>query len=146
MHAKIIDFCEKSDFETSTQINNAAIELGNIFVHAADLSLKRRKPKTKAKTQKKWYDKDLASMRKNLIDFGKVYSSFPKDPYVKNHFYKLYREYNKSRKYKSKKFKSDILEKLETLNEDNPKLYWKLIKDLQDQNYDSATASLDMSF
>jgi hypothetical protein len=31
--------------------------------------------------------------RLNLINYGKIYSKFPRDNYVKNHYNKLQREY-----------------------------------------------------
>ena len=57
----------------------------------------------------KWFDKDLKQLRFNLINYGKIYIKFPKDPVVKNHFNKLYREYNKQRKYKCKSYKENTL-------------------------------------
>lgn len=98
-------------------------------------SLKKNKKITTK--NKKWFDNDLRSSRQNLINFGKVYTKYPKDPYVKNHFYKLYREYNKTRKMKRRIYKSNLLHELETLNEDNPKMYWKMINELQEKQIDS---------
>ena len=100
--------------------------------------LKKGGTKTKnKKTHKNWFDSDLKQLRLNLINYGKVYSKYPNDPLVKNHAYKLYREYNKCRKAKKKLYKSKLLHELETLHKDNPKLYWKMINDLQDKSYDS---------
>jgi len=84
----------------------------------------------------KWFDKDLKQLRFNLINYGKIYTKFPKDPVVKNHFYKLYREYNKQRKYKCKSYKENMLQEIENLHENNPKLYWQLINELQGKHYD----------
>ena len=61
------------------------------------------------KKNMKWFDKDLKQLRFNLINYGKIYIKFPKDPVVKNHFNKLYREYNKQRKYKCKSYKENTL-------------------------------------
>jgi hypothetical protein len=38
-------------------------------------------------TQEKWFDANLHKVRGNLLNYGKKYSKFPKDPEVKNHFY-----------------------------------------------------------
>lgn len=40
-------------------------------------------------------------------------------------------------KQKKKLYKSKLLHELETLHKDNPKLYWKMINDLQDKSHDS---------
>ena len=61
-------------------------------------------------------------MRHNLISYGKVFSRYPKDPVVKNHFFKLYREYNKERKKKRKQYRQNLLKELETMQDNNPKL------------------------
>jgi general stress protein CsbA len=34
----------------------------------------------------KWFDANLHKVRGNLLNYGKIYSKFPKDPVVKNHF------------------------------------------------------------
>ena len=87
----------------------------------------------------KWFDKVLKQLRFNLINYGKIYSKFPKDPVGKTHFYKLYREYNKQRKYKCKSYKENMLQEIENLHENNPKLYWQLINELQGKHYDTSS-------
>ena len=59
----------------------------SLFISAAYMSLKRRfiKQNKKPKT-KKWLDADLYQVRYNLINYGNIYSCFPKDPTVKNHY------------------------------------------------------------
>ena len=76
-------------------------------------------------------------MKYNLISYGKIYTKFPKDPFVKNHYYKLYREYNKLRKLKYKSYRENMLEELENLHDDNPKLYWQLINELQGKHHET---------
>lgn len=119
-------------------INDAAVRFSDILIMAADKSLRKpnRSHKTRAKNKHEhnnWFDIDLKKMRYNLINYGKIYSKFPKDPFVRNHFYKLNREYTKARKTKKKKYKDSVLKELEDLNENNPKLYWKLINDLKNK-------------
>jgi hypothetical protein len=41
---------------------------------------------------------DLDKLREKVLAQGKIYSKFPKDPVIRGHYYKLYREYNKLRK------------------------------------------------
>ena len=93
------------------------------------------------KRNKKWYDKDLFKMRKNLINYGKVYSKYPNDPLVKGHYYKLYREYSKARKFKYRQYKQSLLQQIESLFDSNPKAYWKLINDLKDVNVENNNAN-----
>ena len=93
----------KGHFTSKIDINEASVKLTNIFIEAAEQSLKKTpKYRKNKKKHKNFFDSDLHSMRKNLINYGKIYSSNPKDPMVKNHYYKLYREYNKCRETKKK--------------------------------------------
>lgn len=102
----IQDF-EKSDIQNSPHsVNNAADKLSKIFITAADKSLRKARHKSNQKKQQEnnWFDNDLKKMKLSLLNYGKVYSKFPTDPFVRNHFYKLYREYTKTRKAKKKEF------------------------------------------
>lgn len=65
------------------------------------------------------------------MNYGKVYFKYPKDPQVKNHYYKLSREYNKLKKRRYREYKQSLLDKIEALHEDNPKMYWRLIDELR---------------
>jgi hypothetical protein len=73
------------------EINNAATELANIIISAANKSLKRRnftKNKKKNKS-KKYFDTDLQILRKNLTNYGKYFSKYPCDPRIRGHYYTL---------------------------------------------------------
>ena len=59
----------------------------------------------------------------NCLIMGKYIQNF-QDPVVKSHFYKLNREYSKLRKYKYKQYRQSLIDKLDSLHEENPKLYW----------------------
>jgi hypothetical protein len=75
--------------QNQISVDDAAAELSNIFISAATMSLKRRFKKItdKQKQNKKWFDANLHKVRGNLLNYGKIYSKFQKDPVVKNHFY-----------------------------------------------------------
>ena len=53
------------------------------------------------------------------MSYSKIFTKFPKDNAVRNHFYKLRREYNKLRKYKQRQHRQSILSQLESLHENN---------------------------
>ena len=80
----------------------------------------------------KWFDLNLKKMRTNLINYGKMFSKYPEDLYIRNHFYKPQREYNKTRKQTYREYKKSLLNQLETLHSDNPNLYWNLINELKE--------------
>ena len=118
-----------------SSVDDAAKKLSNIFISAANMSLKRRfiKQNKKHKT-KKWFDADLYQVRYNLMNYGKIYSRFPKDPTVKNHYDKLYREYSNLRKFKYKQYRQSLLYQLDSLPEEHPRLYWNIVNELKGNN------------
>ena len=76
-------------------------------------------------------------LREHVFAQGKFYGKSPKDRIFKGHYYKLYREYNKLRRMKCRKFKNDIIEKVDSLRIADPKQYWKLVNDLRAEKADS---------
>lgn len=51
---------------------------------------------------------------------------------MRGSFFKLNKEYAKLRKYKKQEFRQSIIDKLDQLNETNPKEYWNLVKSLRE--------------
>lgn len=141
---KIRKFTEQDVKESpdSTCINKLADDLNEIFISTAKLSLSKPSNK-KRKKNKKWFDHDLFNMRQSLISAGKLFASFPKDPFVRGRYFKLYRNYNKNRKFKRKKYKESLLIKLDDLRVNNPKEYWSLINEIQEQKKDNCASNID---
>ena len=82
-------------------------------------------------------------MRQELIQAGQVFSRFPKDPYLRGRYFKLYRLYNKNRKHKRKQYKNSLLSKLDNLRVDNPKEYWKLINEIQGKRKNDCASNIE---
>ena len=75
-----------------------------------------------------------------------MFSKYPKDPYIRNHFYKLQREYNITRKQTYREYKKSLLNQLEILHSDNPKLCWNLINELKEsKSCDENRSAVDSS-
>ena len=65
--------------QNQTFVDDAAAERSNIFISAATMSLKRRFKKiTDKPKKKKWFDANLHKVRGNLLNYGKIYSKFPR--------------------------------------------------------------------
>lgn len=96
-------------------INNAAVQLSNIFITAADKSLRKTKKSNKKRNrqQNNLFDADFFLNETQsyilIIRYSSVYSNFPTDTYVRNHFYKMNREYTKARKARKKVIKNIFL-------------------------------------
>lgn len=144
------DFQEKiSIFNTSdeTDLNILSEKLNDIFLDAAKQCLKssninsKKSPKKRPK-HKKWFDNELYIMKRNLLSYSTIYSKCPNDPYVHGHFYKLLRQYNRSRKLKKRQFREGILNQIENLESNNPKEYWELVKKLKDAEYNNPAENI----
>ena len=134
---KLTKFNERTIDNSQESIDEAAKELSDLILSAAKVSLKRNintNNSRRKKYNKKWFDNDLKKLYWNLMNYSKTFTKFPKDIAVRNHFYKLRREYNKLRKYKQRQYRQSILNQLESLHENNPKQYWNLINDLKQNN------------
>jgi hypothetical protein len=88
------------DFPCNSFINcQYFFGLSSCKVSSQKCRLKKQKPRNKNKHKNpKWFNGNLQQLHQNLFSYGKVYTKYPKDPAVKNNFYKLNREYNKTRK------------------------------------------------
>lgn len=121
-----------------SDINNVVAKFSNIIISAANTSLKKRKfRKGNTKKTKKWFDADLIKMKKTLDYKGKLFAKYPNDPLVRGNFYKFRKSYSKLCKYKRKKYKSDLIEKLDNLFENDPKAYWSLLDELRENKRES---------
>jgi hypothetical protein len=101
-------------------VDDASAELSNIFISAASISLKRGTKSKKSAKDKKWHNTDLKSLRRKLINYGKVYSKFPHDPLVRGHYFKLNKQYSRLRKFKYREYKNSLIDQLQSLHDDNP--------------------------
>ena len=53
------------------------------------------------------------------------------DPYIRGSFFKCLKSYRKLRRSKIRKFKQEIIDKLDNLYDQNPKAYWQLLDKLK---------------
>ena len=130
---RINDFNNSNIEDSQESIDATCGKLENIILDAAKCCLRLPKPSTKKKVaHKKWFDSDLRSMRSQLFRRGNQLSNDPFNTVLRNSFFKLYRLYNKTRKYKMKSFKKDIIKKLDNLHNNDPKQYWALVNSLKE--------------
>ena len=120
---------------TKERVDAMLESFNDIVFTACHKSLRKSvKPKNvRNRTQKKkWFDLDLSSMRKQMLYKSKQYSKYPCDPAVRGSFFKYRKLYSRQGKKKSKQFKENLIEKLNSLFENDPNAYWNLLKDLKD--------------
>jgi hypothetical protein len=126
-----------SDSSNST-VDNVISELSEIITNAADKAGIRQKravtnkaPKKK-KRNKNWYDRDCKSMRRQLKTDGRRLHRNPFDPNLLNKFRYSRKMFKKLLNRKKKDYKQGILGQLESLQSNNPKVYWNLFKKLRE--------------
>lgn len=121
------------DQDFTDQIDNAALEVNNIIITAADHSLRKKAHTSKKpRSSKKWYDTELWRLKRSMTYKGGLYSKYPTDPYIRGSFYKSRKLYSKACKLKQRMFKETMIDKLNTLNENDPKAYWDLLNKLKE--------------
>ena len=67
---------------------------------------------------------------------GQKLSKTPKDPYLREQFFKLKRKYRSTCRKEKRKFEQNILQKLETLQFSNNGDFWNLLKQMKGSNFD----------
>ena len=102
-----------------TDTQEVTCQIRDIITEAADISVRRysnstkklsksaayKKQNTHKKTRTKWFDSNLTKMRKRVISNGKLYTMYHNDTIVRGRYFKLYRMYNKTKKYKERQYK-----------------------------------------
>ena len=110
-------------------MDEESAELSKNIDLAASHSLKKKKQENKKKQVNQiWFDFNLKKMRTHLFNDGKMFSKYQK----RSLYYKLQREYNKTRKQTYREYKNSLLNQLETLHSDNPNIYWNFINELKE--------------
>ena len=94
--------------------------------------------------QKKWYDKTLQEMKKEVVFNSNMLQKYPNVPYVRHNFFTSLKRYNKCRKQKSKQYKEKILHQLDDLRDKNPSAYWKLLNDLKNEDLDDKSGQIPL--
>jgi hypothetical protein len=114
-------------------VKSAVVDLRNILIGVAEKVLRKKHPKTNKHIKNKpWFDKSLQILRRELSSKARLLCRFPNDPHVRGGYFTLLKKYNKSRKYKQRLHKQEIIDKLETMKSNKkPTEFWKVLEDLR---------------
>lgn len=128
----------------ASDVNAIVTDFRDVLIAAANVSLKKRVRKRGVKKIKpqKWFDNDLFKMRKTLDFKGKLLIKYPSDPLVRGNFFKYRKNYSKMCKSKRRKYKSEVISKLDNLFEKDPKAYWSLLDQLKENKVDSQESAI----
>ena len=118
------------------EIDRALNNFNNIVVNAADQSLKRSRVNLKKKSQKnskKWYVPSLRQMKNEIKKLGRILCSKPYDQNVREKYHRALKCYKRQCKKEQRAYRANIINKMENLQTENPKVYWKLVEELSDK-------------
>ena len=118
---------------TDADINKVVEKIGEIY--DTDLNKEKQKNRTKKKTkpaQKRWYDKTCEEASRQLKQTAKLLSRSPKNPNIRGNFQKARKQYKKIIKSKKIEWRNKTIQQLEKIEANNPKEYWKLVKELRE--------------
>ena len=86
--------------------------------------------KFKNKKSKKWFDNDCKSMRNQLAKTSRLIRCNKNNFNLLNSYRKQRKKYFKLLQQKKRSFKDNIFNKLEKLESNDPKSFWKLFNEL----------------
>ena len=126
---------DEKTFNSPSGVDKAICNLSQVIIQAANISLKRKSSaKKKRKQNKKWFDINLVKLRKSLDEKAKKFAKNPNDAHLRGNFFRCRKHYSKLCKVKHRKYKADMINKLDNLHENDPKTYWSILNDLKDDN------------
>ncbi len=93
----------------------------------------KTKKKGKKRKSNKWYDQSCSDLSKRLTRTAKSLAGSPNNPHMRANFIKTKKAYRKLVKTKKREWKKHMIQKLEEIEEKDPKEYWKLINELREK-------------
>ena len=82
------------------------------------------------KRHKKWFDKNLQQLKKEVESLSRLLCAFPRDPFLRGNYHKMLRIYRSRCKVEYRIFKSKLVTQLDSLLDKNPAEYWKLVNQI----------------
>lgn len=131
------------DIDVDTLTEN----LGNIILNSANKTFifkPFKKIKNKRKFKQKWFNGECRTFKRELNNLGNRLQQHPNNYDIRTSFHRLRREYKKLLKSTRHNFFKEVVDKLHSLHEDNPKLFWKTIDNLK-KNKDKEEIPIPLS-
>ena len=141
--SKLTDIKVKSELENLSKIKIDSVdtiemsvkELSKILKESANIrslkSIVKIKSKSKKRKNQPWFTDELFRMKKYFKKAGEAFMTNDKDPAIRESFFKIKKEYKKRVTAKKKQFRQLLYNRLEEMNEKNPKEYWELFDKLR---------------
>lgn len=143
-HSQDIVNLIKSNLQQNTEsghnkqtVNDKADTLSQVLLEAAKISLKRipQRPKcrkTSANNNKKWFDQDCRSIRREVKSLLNALNRRADDPSLTAKYYSKRKLYNRLVRKKKAQFKNKLVENLNSAIEKDPNAVWKSLRELRE--------------
>ena len=136
----------RNDALTQPNIDSLTDLFENIVLTAAEATVsqtgtpKQRYATRKYKNKKPFganENRNIHNLRKQFGNLAHLISMYPNNPYIRGRIEVTRKKLCRANKQQVRETKNKLFEKLENLHDDDPNTYWKIIKDLTDQNSSS---------
>ncbi len=133
-HSKILEINKL----ISNENNNLEVivdKINNIYdiSESNNRSGEKQKKKRKKNKSKKWYDQSCSELSQRLRRTAKSLAGSPNNPHFRANFVKTKKAYRKLLKNKKIEWRKHMIQKLEQIEEKDPKEYWKLVNELREK-------------
>ena len=132
-----------TSIDTCVDILNDIYTLQEARGSSGKKSSKKSGKKTSKKPSKKWYDRTCYETSQRLKNIGRLLAKRPSDPYLRGRFCTVRKEYRKLLKQKRWDWRKGMIERLERVEQSNPKEYWDIIKQLRERKADNTISNPD---
>jgi exonuclease III len=144
------NFSTRTFCHNREDITQAESIVSDILLLAANKSLtvKKNRPKRKGcNTNKKWFDANLSSAKRLILNKAKLFQNNPFSVNLRLDYFNCLRKYKKLCKMKKKQYNMNIICQLDELRDKNPNAYWKLLTHLKQETneHNEPSSKIDLS-
>ena len=131
---KALDSCDDVDAHVKA--------LSKIYKGSLEGKRKNNKHRNRKRVKPKaWYDKTCHEVGKRLKLVAKSLVNTPNNPYLRGSFVKTRKDYKRLLKKKKIEWRDSMIRKIESLEEKDPKEYWKLVNELRGKKQSGSNIS-----
>ena len=129
--------------ESQAGIDNMDNFLVTNIIETAGKTLKKKKNKHNKTRVNRWFNKSLNDMKCELNKLAKKIKN-DKNNHTIGLYFTLKKKFKKAAKSAKSTYKQGLMDKIASMENTNPKLFWKLIKDLKARNNNDNPIPLDI--
>ena len=97
--------------------------------------------KSAARIRKKWYDSDCRELKRSLNRANRSLQKKPWDPETRESFFAVRKRYKRLIKFKVRKYRDNIISKLNNVTPGNVSEYWNIVDELKSFNVGNCSSS-----